>query len=136
MNHPAPLHPLGRRPCFVDRHVQPARGGTHQCELCTRILKNVINHTRNIQSKDFERLPYPDWTTQWAKDNAIACMKDLVHAARAGKRFCFDSPEVNALNELYEYRAGYNRVRPSRAGTVPGRQQELFDLTGAPVTAP
>ena len=26
-----PLHPLGRRPCLVDRHVQPPRGGTYQC---------------------------------------------------------------------------------------------------------
>ena len=26
-----PLHPLGRRSCLVDRHVQPPRGGTHQC---------------------------------------------------------------------------------------------------------
>jgi len=27
-------------------------------DLCRKILKEVINHTRNIQSKDIERLPY------------------------------------------------------------------------------
>ncbi|MEO9175439.1 MAG: N-6 DNA methylase, partial [Gaiellales bacterium] len=27
----------------------------------TRIVKTVLNHTRNIQSKDVERLPYPHW---------------------------------------------------------------------------
>ena len=73
-------------------------------ELCTDILKNVINHTRNIQSKDFERLPYPNWTTPRAKSDAIACVKELLCAARNGKRFNFESPEVLALNELYEYR--------------------------------
>ena len=30
-----PLHPLGRRPCLVDRHVQPPRGGTYQCSRVT-----------------------------------------------------------------------------------------------------
>ena len=88
-------------------------------ELCTRILKNVINHTRNIQSKDFERLPYPDWTTPQAKDAAIACVKDLVCAARAGKRFSFDNPSVRALNELYEYRSGYKRTEADRTRQSP-----------------
>ena len=88
-------------------------------ELCTRILKNVINHTRNIQSKDFERLPYPDWTTPQAKDAAIACVKELVCEARAGKRFSFDSPGVRALNELYEYRPGYKRTEADRTRRSP-----------------
>ena len=30
-------------------------------DLANEILKNVINHTRNIQGKDIERLPYPFW---------------------------------------------------------------------------
>ena len=79
-------------------------------DLCTRILKNVVNHTRNIQSKDFERLPYPDWTAPRAKDAAISRVKELVRAARAGKRFSFDSPDVKALNELYEYRSDCERM--------------------------
>ena len=29
------VHPLGRRPCLVDRHVQPPRGGTYQCSRVT-----------------------------------------------------------------------------------------------------
>ena len=94
-------------------------------ELCTSILKNVINHTRNIQSKDLERLPYPDWTTQRAKESAIACVKDLIYSAKAGRRFDFDSPEIRALNELYEYREGYSRVRPARRA---GEVQGLLDL--------
>jgi len=35
--------------------------GWLQTELATLILKSVINHTRNIQGKDVERLPYPYW---------------------------------------------------------------------------
>ena len=79
-------------------------------ELCTRILKNVVNHTRNIQSKDFERLPYPDWTAPRAKDAAISRVKELVRAARAGERFSFDSPDVKALNEFYAYRSDCERT--------------------------
>lgn len=30
-------------------------------EKCNTILKKVINHTKNIQNKDIERLPYPIW---------------------------------------------------------------------------
>ena len=86
-------------------------------ELCTSILKNVVNHTRNIQSKDFERLPYPNWTTESAKLAAIARTKALVRAAVAGERFTFKSPELVALNELYEYRStdcGHQSITPVR----------------------
>ena len=92
-------------------------------ELCTDILKNVINHTRNIQSKDFERIPYPDWTTPQAREDATACVKELLHAARNGKRYYFDSPEVRALNEFYEYRAGRKRMEKKS-----GRSSTLFPL--------
>jgi hypothetical protein len=34
-----------------------------QTGLATTLLKQVINHTRNIQGKDIERLPYPHWTS-------------------------------------------------------------------------
>ena len=93
-------------------------------ELCTHILKNVINHTRNIQSKDFERLPYPDWTAPQAKDDAITCVKELLHAARNGKRFNFDSPEVQALNEFYEYRVDRKKTEANE----PRRISTLFPL--------
>ena len=73
-------------------------------------MRSLNNHTRNIQSKDFERLPYPDWTAPRAKDAAISRVKELVRAARAGERFSFDSPDVKALNELYEYRSDYERT--------------------------
>ncbi|MBU4400627.1 MAG: N-6 DNA methylase, partial [Planctomycetes bacterium] len=46
--------------------------------LCSYILKSVINHTMNIQSKDFERLPYPHWVCPESKQQAITRIRDLV----------------------------------------------------------
>jgi hypothetical protein len=51
---------------------------------CNEILKNVINHTMNIQSKDIERLPYPFWVGQDEKNSAIALVKESINAKRKG----------------------------------------------------
>ncbi|HEX4760613.1 MAG TPA: N-6 DNA methylase, partial [Thermoleophilaceae bacterium] len=53
-------------PCAFLRDGVPRRElfvvlGWLQTGLATRLLKEVINHTRNIQGKDIERLPYPHW---------------------------------------------------------------------------
>jgi len=48
-----------------------------QTSLATTLLKQVINHTRNIQGKDIERLPYPFWTAEHTRYEAA----DLVHNA-------------------------------------------------------
>lgn len=42
---------------------------------CNEILKKVINHTKNIQSKDIERLPYPFWVSEENKLKAIEFVK-------------------------------------------------------------
>lgn len=44
----------------------------------TEILKNVINHTKNIQSKDIERLPYPFWVNQDNKSESISYIRAIV----------------------------------------------------------
>lgn len=54
--------------------------------LCTKVLKDVLNHTRNIQSKDFERLPYPFWVGPESKAEAIARCKGMVATAMRGER--------------------------------------------------
>ncbi len=71
--------------------------------LCLALLKNVINHTKNIQGKDFERLPYPFWVTATIKTEAIAQVKALVSAAQAGRVFRWDDPEIAAVGRLYEW---------------------------------
>jgi len=46
--------------------------------ITTKILKNVINHTKNIQSKDIERLPYPNWVNDENKNMVIEMVKKLI----------------------------------------------------------
>ena len=67
----------------------------------TRILKTVINHTRNIQSKDVERLPYPWWVDNQRKLTAIKVTKALVEDAMTGRRFDHRDPEILDLAKLY-----------------------------------
>ncbi len=56
-----------------------------QTELATAILKQVINHTRNIQSKDVERLPYPWWVPVDSRADAGARTRDAVQALMEGE---------------------------------------------------
>jgi hypothetical protein len=77
---------------------------------CTAILKNVLNHTRNIQSKDFERLPYPVWVDRRARRKAIETVKRLVDRAKAGESLNFKNDAVRGLEDLYAWREA------SRAG--------------------
>jgi len=93
-------------------------------ELCNRILKEVLNHTRNIQSKDFERLPYPFWVGAASKEKAVRTVKDWITRARAGERFSFKSQEVRGLNALYEWKDSGTATTASKKSTV--RQVSLF----------
>lgn len=45
----------------------------------TSILKEVINHTRNIQSKDLERLPYPFWVKNDEKNMVINETRKIIN---------------------------------------------------------
>ena len=71
-------------------------------DACNALLKNVINHTRNIQSKDFERLPYPHWLAPERKQAAAAAVRALVDEANQGRTFTARSAEVKALDSHYE----------------------------------
>lgn len=55
--------------------------------LCNRLLKTVLNHTKNIQAKDFERLPYPVWVTPEDKTELIAALRSWVDSAKADPDF-------------------------------------------------
>jgi len=93
-------------------------------DLCNHILKEVLNHTRNIQSKDFERLPYPIWVGAESKQKALLAVKGLVARGRSGKVFSFRSQEVRELNALYEWRD--YQIIDSVRGKQPSRQLSLF----------
>jgi hypothetical protein len=46
---------------------------------CNNLLKSVINHTKNIQSKDIEKLPYPFWVDEDRKMKAIDLVKSNIN---------------------------------------------------------
>lgn len=71
-------------------------------DLATEILKGVINHTRNIQGKDVERLPYPSWVSDSVKQNVVQQMKALVSEARDGREFKRTDPELIKLSLQFE----------------------------------
>lgn len=69
----------------------------------TRILKTVINHTRNIQSKDVERLPYPHWVSPSTKTEVVALVAGMVTDAQAGFAFDRQSPELRKLDAMFAF---------------------------------
>ncbi|HEX5416498.1 MAG TPA: N-6 DNA methylase [Chloroflexota bacterium] len=73
-------------------------------DACTRLLKTVINHTQNIQSKDFERLPYPFWVNPFEKEEAIATVSALIEQAMQGRIVQRGDAEVALLEKLYSYK--------------------------------
>ena len=95
-------------PCaFLREGVEPAElyfiMGWTLTEMCTRILKEVLNHTRNNQSKDFERLPYPSWVSAERKEQAVGQVKSLIEIAMAGVKLDYSDERVRALEDLYAW---------------------------------
>lgn len=58
--------------------------GWLQTDLATTLLKRVINHTRNIQGKDIERLPYPHWVLPTTKQEIIKSVAQAVRSLMVG----------------------------------------------------
>lgn len=73
--------------------------------LASRILKEVINHTRNIQSKDFERMPYPWWVGTDIRSEIVATMQDMIAEGKSGRMWSWADAEVSRLGTLFEFPA-------------------------------
>ena len=86
--------------------------------LANRVLKTVINHTRNIQSKDFERMPYPWWVPQHLKSEAISSVKKMIDKSRAGREWRWKDSEVRDIGHFFEVSPdeGLANPFPRRAG--------------------
>lgn len=101
------------------------------------ILKTVINHTRNIQSKDFERMPYPWWVSSSAKTRAVETVTELIGAAKSGRRWKRTDREIVELGAIYDFRdaASDETVMGSTKNERPclgkGSHQSLFGWDGA-----
>ena len=70
-------------------------------DLCHRLLKDVINHTRNIQGKDFERLPYPFWVSLEAKTEVTGRVKALIAESIAGRAFRRTDSEISEIGAAF-----------------------------------
>jgi predicted RNA methylase len=72
-------------------------------DLATELQKKIINHTKNIQPKDVERLPYPFWVTEGDKVGIIKIVKDCVNSKQSD--IVIDEEEIiGTLNSLYEFK--------------------------------
>lgn len=106
-------------PCAFLRHGVPRDEmyfilGWTLTRLCNRILKEVINHTKNIQSKDFERLPYPFWVSDAKKIEVITHIKQLLKNAHDGKRFMRNDTEIERLEEKF----AFNQSQVNTSGKI------------------
>ena len=86
--------------------------------LANQILKTVINHTRNIQSKDFERMPYPWWVSHDAKSEAISMVKSMIKEARKGKIWSWHDNQIRQLGEFFELGNKCPEMIPPKAPQV------------------
>lgn len=94
--------------------------------LANRILKTVINHTRNIQGKDFERMPYPWWVPDDIKQRTISQVKDMICAGERGRIWSWSDHEVRSIGTLFESTDLPNPVfHPYKLDTY---QETLFRL--------
>lgn len=90
--------------------------------LCNHILKRVINHTKNNQSKDFEKLPYPWWVSASSKEKIVKTIRYLVLESMKGKQYTRTSPELLNLAILFQMR---NNIKLDRTKTI--KQSSLFE---------
>ena len=60
------------------------------------LLKEYINHTKNIQGKDIERLPYPFWVLD--KERCVAFVKGLIAKAKQEE---ISEDDLAQLDQMY-----------------------------------
>lgn len=82
-------------------------------DLANRVLKTAINHTRNIQSKDFERMPYPHWVSAAGRATVIKQIKAMIAEASAGRLWSWSDLRASGLND--HFRPLDSRVNASRS---------------------
>ena len=71
-------------------------------DLANEILKKVINHTRNIQSKDFERMPYPWWISTSCRLDIVQSIRTMMENARNGTVWSWNDGAVREVSTSFE----------------------------------
>ena len=90
-------------------------------------LKTVVNHTRNIQSKDVERMPYPWWVHEHARTTAIALAQDMIADARSGVKWTWSDEKVRQLGSLFEFPTDGDCPAPRQRTRSLERMVDLFN---------
>ena len=72
----------------------------------------IIHHQRvlgipNIQSKDFERMPYPWWVDAAGKRAAIDKVKRMIAEADGGKLWTRAAVRASGLDDLFTFPEAY-----------------------------
>lgn len=75
--------------------------GWANSSIATTLMKSVLNHTMNIQSKDIERLPYPWWVGADDKLTAIRLVREVVENAQRGSPP--DAHDLARICALYDF---------------------------------
>jgi adenine-specific DNA-methyltransferase len=70
-------------------------------DKCNKILKTVLNHTKNIQNKDIERLPYPTWVSRQDKEYIIDFIKESISNKRLGLKVLLDADILETINNIF-----------------------------------
>ena len=97
--------------------------------LAKRVLKTAINHTRNIQSKDFERMPYPWWVRPAERKEIVGRVRAMIAEARRGRRWSWEDREIGELGSSFDPRPGALRAEVERSvPPQPGRRLRTTDL--------
>lgn len=105
-------------------------------DTANRILKTVINHTRNIQSKDFERMPYPWWVNDRRRAEAVLTVRTMIDEARHGRLWSRTDEAVRRVGKLFEWAgktvyAGQVAGDLKRADVLTKKKSiDLFDHAG------
>ena len=96
--------------------------------LANRILKTAINHTRNIQSKDFERMPYPWWVPSDSRAKIIASVSAMIEEAQSGRIWSWKDAPVRQVGEMFEFQSNALSAPASKWPTRnEGAMEDLFE---------
>ena len=93
--------------------------------LANKVLKTVINHTRNIQSKDFERMPYPWWVSPEKRRKIVRFVQNMIAKAESGVNWRWEDRKVQQLGRFFEFPSGM-AASPARTIKIMP-QKTLFD---------
>ncbi|WOV91408.1 MAG: hypothetical protein R1F54_01735 [Candidatus Zeuxoniibacter abyssi] len=96
-------------------------------DLCNKILKTTINHSKNIQSKDFERLPYPFGVSGAEKLAVITRIKAMIKDAQNGDKIDYADARIYEINAVFE---GGNEFGERNNIVAEQRTQTLFAING------